>query len=334
MKRFSPDVRVDQEKEYRTSQPRSGARSTGDTQGGHLHRLPRRARHSAALATPARRSTRRTSRRPAAAATGTPSAWRAARPSTGGRCPSTSTRTGGRACTPRPCSARATCRRRPATTATATTGRRRRGSTRSAFVCGQCHGREAAAVPGESQARGLREPTRLHERGRSEGLRDLPREPDAAARARASTRLGECVSCHGNHGVVRPTVALLAPLPATPCAFCHEPPESVARAVPEPEAKLRNYQRLRDALLEEARFEKVAGPELFDWLVDRALALPTHTRRPHRASRSSCGPSSRGCSPSSGSARPTTSTTTRRPASRRAPRSSAATTAMRRTPRA
>jgi cytochrome c553 len=95
----------------------------------------------------------------------------------------------------------------------------------------------------------------------------------------ASPRLSECVSCHSNHGVVRPTVALLAPLPPTPCAFCHESPESAAAAaVPEPEAKLRNYQLMRDSLLEQARGEKLEGPELFNWLVDRALELPTHTQ--------------------------------------------------------
>jgi hypothetical protein len=39
----------------------------------------------------------------------------------------------------------------------------------------------------------------------------------------------------------------------------------------------RNYEALRQSLLEEARTKGLEGAARFDWLVDRALALPTHT---------------------------------------------------------
>ena len=146
------------------------------------------------------------------------------------------------------------------------------------LVCGQCHGREEQLFRASPKHAGFEAHAGFMSEAGARGCATCHESPMPRLVREASPRLGECVSCHGNHGVVRPTVALLAPLPATPCVFCHEPPESVARAVPEPEAKLRNYQRLRDALLEEARFEKVAGPESFDWLVDRTLALPTHTQ--------------------------------------------------------
>ena len=87
----------------------------------------------------------------------------------------------------------------------------------------------------------------------------------------------ECATCHGNHGVVRPTVALLSPLPETPCAFCHEPfGESAATAL-EFDKTVDRYERVRDGLLADAAAQDLEGDARFDWLVGRAETLAFHT---------------------------------------------------------
>ena len=90
------------------------------------------------------------------------------------------------------------------------------------------------------------------------------------------TRFSECVTCHGNHAVVRPTVALLEPLPATPCAFCHEPFGRLAEAVAEPPKRAASYQRELGKLLSE--LDDLEGEALFNALVERAQTLEFHTR--------------------------------------------------------
>jgi hypothetical protein len=74
---------------------------------------------------------------------------------------------------------------------------------------------------------------------------------------------------------MRPTVALLAPLPDTPCAFCHESPEN--GLIPEPEKSRVRYAERLATLLDEPASQELDGEALFDWLVDRALELPAHT---------------------------------------------------------
>jgi predicted CXXCH cytochrome family protein len=146
-----------------------------------------------------------------------------------------------------------------------------------AAVCGQCHGREAELFRASPKHAGFETHKELLAGAGAQGCAACHDAPPGILHAGAE-RLSECVSCHGNHAVMRPTVALLAPLPATPCAFCHEGSEPLAEGVTEPASTRANYERTRDGLLEAARRDKVEGDELFDRLVDAALALPTHTR--------------------------------------------------------
>jgi cytochrome c553 len=73
----------------------------------------------------------------------------------------------------------------------------------------------------------------------------------------------ECITCHGNHGVVRPTVAMLSGLPATPCALCHEPAGGSREAVAEPAVEKRHYEETRDTLLAAAAKAGKKGDEQF-----------------------------------------------------------------------
>jgi hypothetical protein len=73
---------------------------------------------------------------------------------------------------------------------------------------------------------------------------------------------------------MRPTVALLGPLPSVPCAFCHE--GSGPLAVSEPKGKREHYQQLRDQLVAAADKLHLKGDERFDWMVDRTQTLSTH----------------------------------------------------------
>jgi hypothetical protein len=99
----------------------------------------------------------------------------------------------------------------------------------------------------------------------------------------AVTQFSECITCHENHGVVRPTVALLGTLPETPCAFCHEGAGALASLVAEPAKKASHYREVRDTLLAAAAQQKLTGDVRFDWLVDRAQQLPPHQNRPEFA---------------------------------------------------
>jgi hypothetical protein len=143
------------------------------------------------------------------------------------------------------------------------------------FVCGQCHGREATLFRASSKQDGFETHNEYVAGGVACSDCHEPEEPQAAV-----TRIdhfGECTTCHGNHGVVKPTVAMLGPLPAEPCSFCHEPVGGVA-AVPEPERRRRNYERVKQELLDEAKQAGISGVPLFDHMVERARLLPFHTR--------------------------------------------------------
>jgi hypothetical protein len=89
-------------------------------------------------------------------------------------------------------------------------------------------------------------------------------------------QLNGCVICHSNHGINRPTVAMLGNLPDTPCAFCHEGVGALAAAVPEPKDKAEHFVQMRGTLLAQAAKMHLQGDARFDWLVDQALQLPTH----------------------------------------------------------
>ncbi|HVR41156.1 MAG TPA: cytochrome b N-terminal domain-containing protein [Thermoanaerobaculia bacterium] len=138
------------------------------------------------------------------------------------------------------------------------------------FVCGQCHAREAE----------------LFRKSKKHELWQQHNEMMAGAECgtchddnRSSLRMThftECVSCHENHGVVRPTVAMLGILPETPCAFCHEGVGPLAARIAEPRKKAEHYRELRGELLKTADRLKLRGHDRFDWLVDRVQQLPTH----------------------------------------------------------
>jgi len=141
-----------------------------------------------------------------------------------------------------------------------------------AFVCGQCHVREMELFRASPKAAGW------------ERHNDLLAAADGKCGTchddqRASIQIKQlngCVICHSNHGINRPTVAMLGNLPDTPCAFCHEGVGKLAAAVPEPKATAEHFAQMRGALLASADKMHLQGDARFDWLVDQALQLPTH----------------------------------------------------------
>jgi cytochrome c553 len=145
-----------------------------------------------------------------------------------------------------------------------------------AFVCGQCHGREAELFRASAKQDGFAEHNLFMADAGPEGCASCHTEPEPAAALTgplAVHSFSECATCHGNHAVVRPTVAMLSPLPEVPCAFCHQGPE----AGDEPAAVGEHYEATLQALLDTAAVQGLEGDERFDWLVDRALELPEHT---------------------------------------------------------
>jgi hypothetical protein len=151
-----------------------------------------------------------------------------------------------------------------------------------AFVCGQCHGREAELFRASSKRQGFHDHNDFLAAVDGGGCGschadDQPRAPFPPA---APAPFSECTTCHGNHGIVRPTVAMLAPLPEVPCAFCHESGALATGPLDEPVRVQRHYAETRDALLAAAAAQGIEGDARFDWLVDQALTLPTHTVGP------------------------------------------------------
>jgi len=148
-----------------------------------------------------------------------------------------------------------------------------------AYVCGQCHNREASLFRASSKHEGFQRHNELLQEmgpGNCDVCHEVPETLDLLP---TISSFSECATCHSNHGVVRPTLAMLSPLPATPCAFCHEDSGSGS------EESLEHfsvdhvlYEQVRDNLLEKAKEERIEEPAVFDWLVDAALALPSHTR--------------------------------------------------------
>jgi hypothetical protein len=142
-----------------------------------------------------------------------------------------------------------------------------------ARVCGQCHGREAALFRASSKLDGFHDHNAYLDEaaGGCDACHEAPDPPAALTRVQ---HFAECASCHGNHSVMRPTLAMLAPLPPYPCAFCHEDVAGAQGAAFEPADLRERYEATRNELL--ARSEGRTGSELFDWMVDRMLALPVH----------------------------------------------------------
>ena len=155
-----------------------------------------------------------------------------------------------------------------------------------AFVCGQCHGREAELFRASPKRAGFQTHNEYVEGLGAEACAACHEDPEPQAALAGVHSFSECATCHGNHAVVRPTLAMLAPLPAIPCAFCHEGEGPLALEVEElpagtslpaePGAVERHYRETRDALLAAARTQGLEGDALFDWMVDRALEVPAH----------------------------------------------------------
>lgn len=139
------------------------------------------------------------------------------------------------------------------------------------FVCGTCHVREAELFRKSTKHAGWTNHNDLLATGSKCG--DC--HDDARAKV-AINHFSECVTCHENHAIIRPSAAMMSSRPDTPCVFCHEPQGPLAALVPEPKAKLEHYQQVRAALVAAADKQGLKGDDRFDYLVDRALQLPTH----------------------------------------------------------
>ena len=136
------------------------------------------------------------------------------------------------------------------------------------FVCGQCHGREAELFSESSKHDSFETHNEYLEEAEGEGCAACHEIAQAEV---ALASFSECSTCHGNHGVVRPTIAMFSALPETPCEFCHdagdgESPKSAQRFV-----------AAFMALLTQAAEEGLSGQDAFDWLVDQATHVPEHS---------------------------------------------------------
>jgi hypothetical protein len=139
------------------------------------------------------------------------------------------------------------------------------------LVCANCHAREAELFRKSPKSEGWTRHNELLATGSKCG--------DCHDDARAKITINhfsDCISCHENHAVVRPSVAMIGLLPDVPCAFCHEGAGSLASVVAEPLAKGAHYRELRDQLLATAARLHLTGDARFDWLVDQTQWLPTH----------------------------------------------------------
>ncbi len=149
--------------------------------------------------------------------------------------------------------------------------------TSIAQVCGHCHLREARLFRRSPKAEGLERHNAFLASVGAEGCAACHADPEPQAALRGIHSLGQCGVCHGNHAVVRPTVAMLSPLPDTPCAFCHEGPRPDWEAVWGGEEAAERFRAVRSGLLASAEALGLEGDARFDWLVDQARALPFHT---------------------------------------------------------
>jgi hypothetical protein len=143
-----------------------------------------------------------------------------------------------------------------------------------AFVCGQCHGREADLFRKSPKHAGFQDHNDYLADGST--CADCHEDSEPQSKVTEIHQFTECTTCHGNHAIVSPRITMLAPLPEVPCAFCHEPGPGGA-PVPEAPGVLKHYQQVRDQLVEKAKADGLSGTDLFDRLVDDAQQLPFHT---------------------------------------------------------
>jgi hypothetical protein len=144
------------------------------------------------------------------------------------------------------------------------------------FVCGNCHGREASLFRASPKHKGFEEHNKgyLPLMGKG-GCAECHEPPSPSAMITNLTEFSECITCHGNHAVVSPSISMLGPLPDTPCAYCHEGTQPPGGGF-EPEKMVLSYASEKQALLRQANAAGLNGDARFDWLVDQALDLPMH----------------------------------------------------------
>jgi hypothetical protein len=141
------------------------------------------------------------------------------------------------------------------------------------FVCGQCHGREAELFRASPKHDDFEQHNELLLEAGDDGCAACHGSPQADLVSVRS--FVQCATCHDNHGIVRPTLAMFSDLPAAPCEFCHESLDGV-EALVEPESGRENYVETLGRLVAAADGAGIDDDERFDWLVDQALALPSH----------------------------------------------------------
>lgn len=144
------------------------------------------------------------------------------------------------------------------------------------FVCGQCHGREAELFRNSLKREAFELHNEMLAEAGADGCAACHESPEPQASFSATRSFGECTSCHGNHGIVRPTIAMLSPPPPSPCEICHEPPEEIDLALEEPEKIRQSHDSVREQLTGRASELGLEGEELYNWLIDQALVLPNH----------------------------------------------------------
>ena len=143
------------------------------------------------------------------------------------------------------------------------------------FVCGQCHGREADLFRASPKHSGLESHNEYLEDAGDEGCAACHQAPQAQVTGIRS--FGECTSCHGNHGIIRPTMAMFSALPAAPCDFCHQAGGLLAAGDIESEKSHKTYLESKEYLLSQAQSADLEGEDLYNWLVGSAQILPGHT---------------------------------------------------------
>ena len=145
------------------------------------------------------------------------------------------------------------------------------------YVCGGCHGREADLFRSNPKHVGFQEHNTSYLPLMDKGGCAACHEPPApSATITNITEFSECITCHGNHAVMPPTITMLGPLPDTPCAYCHAGSQPAAGGLSEPKKATQQFEHERRALLEQADAAGLQGDARFDWLVDQALKLPMH----------------------------------------------------------
>jgi hypothetical protein len=147
-----------------------------------------------------------------------------------------------------------------------------------AFVCGQCHGREAELFRASPKATAFEAHGEYMREAGTAGCAACHPPPSPAATLAKKVAFTQCSTCHGNHAIVHATGALLEPLPAKPCDFCHEAAAAGGVPLEANEGVQRRYESRVASLLEQASARGLEGAARFDWLVDRALEIPAHTR--------------------------------------------------------